>query len=151
MAKQTKKHSLGFGGTYEVSDAEEKKPIDAKAVNKAGLIPELVVRFPIIVELQKLELEDLKRILVGPKNSITKQYQNLMDIDGISLEFTDEALDYIAEKAYKNNTVARGLKAIIEKNMTEFMFEAPNKNINSVKTSVKDGKLQSRTRKEKVA
>lgn len=91
-----------------------------------GLIPELCGRFPVITYMNKLDHEALKRILIEPKNALIKQYVRLFEIDGIKLEFTDETLDYIVDKAIELNLGARGLRSIIEKIMNSAMFDFPS-------------------------
>ncbi len=93
---------------------------------KYGLIPELVGRAPAIATLDALDREALRRILTEPRNALVKQYQALLRYDGIELEFTDDALDAIAEKALARKTGARGLRAIMEEVMLDLMFEAPS-------------------------
>jgi len=124
MKKELKKQALGFGSVCEETETKKEK-IDAKAIVKQGMIPELVGRLPIIVELNELTKDDLKRILVEPKNAITKQYQNLFSLDGKELVFGDSALEYIANEAIERGTGARGLKTILEETLTDIMFELP--------------------------
>ena len=92
-----------------------------------GLIPELVGRLPVIVSLESLNEEALVRILLEPKNSITKQYQKLFDLENVGLTFDHEALRAVARKALKRGTGARGLRAILETVMTDTMYELPNR------------------------
>jgi ATP-dependent Clp protease ATP-binding subunit ClpX len=94
---------------------------------KFGMIPELVGRIPIICALDELNVEDLVRILTVPKNSLLKQYQHLLRLDGVDLRFTDGALKQIAIEAMEKKTGARGLRAIMEKLMTKVMFECPDR------------------------
>ncbi|MDP5272674.1 ATP-dependent protease ATP-binding subunit ClpX [Chengkuizengella axinellae] len=94
---------------------------------KYGLIPEFVGRLPVISSLNKLDETALVRILKEPKNSLVKQYQKLLEIDGVELEFEDNALNEIAKEAIKRNTGARGLRAIIEGVMLDVMYEVPSK------------------------
>ena len=82
---------------------------------------------PVIVGLENLDEEALVKILRQPKNSLEKQYKRLFELDGVELEFTDEALSAIAAQAIKRNTGARGLRSIIEENMTQIMFEIPSR------------------------
>ncbi len=91
-----------------------------------GLIPELVGRFPVVTYLSPLDKGALKRILTEPKNAITKQFTKLFDLDGISLVFTDEALDFVVDKAIEFKVGARGLRSILEAIMTDAMFELPS-------------------------
>lgn len=93
---------------------------------KYGMLREFVGRFPVITQTSKLTKEELKRILVEPKNSILKQYEKLLKIDNINVEFTDDFLDEIANSALKNGTGARGLRNFIENAMEEVMFDAPD-------------------------
>ncbi|PYI52196.1 ATP-dependent protease ATP-binding subunit ClpX [Paenibacillus flagellatus] len=103
---------------------------------KFGLIPEFVGRLPVISTLEPLDEPALVRILTEPKNALVKQYQKLLEMDNVSLEFTPEALDAIAKEAIKRNTGARGLRAIIEGIMLDVMFEVPSRDdvINCVVT-----------------
>lgn len=149
MHKDIKKNRLGFGDNM-VEDVEEHK-IDSKALVKQGMIPELVGRLPIIVELNDLTEEDLKRILIEPENSITKQYQKLVALDGVDLEFSDEAIAFIARKSFENKTGARGLKTIIEGFMTDLMFKIPDENYEKVVVTVKDNKLSYSIAEKQVA
>jgi ATP-dependent Clp protease ATP-binding subunit ClpX len=91
-----------------------------------GLIPELIGRLPVVAHLNPLDPEALRRILTEPKNAITKQYQKLFDMEGIKLEFTDDALAYVVEQATAFKLGARGLRSICEAIMLEVMFNAPS-------------------------
>jgi ATP-dependent Clp protease ATP-binding subunit ClpX len=93
---------------------------------KFGMLPELVGRFPLRLELNELSTQDLKRVLVEPKNSIVQQYQELFSMDGIRLEFTDDAIESIAEKARNMGMGARGLRSVIDQPMVDLMFELPS-------------------------
>jgi len=90
-----------------------------------GLIPELVGRLPIIASLNEISEDDMVRILTEPKNSLIKQYQKLFSIDDVELNFEDDALRAIAAKSIKRKTGARGLRAILEENMIDIMYELP--------------------------
>lgn len=94
---------------------------------KFGLIPEFVGRIPVISTLEPLDEAALMRILTEPKNALVKQYQKLLEMDNVTLEFESEALEEIAKEAIKRNTGARGLRAIIEGIMLEVMYEAPSR------------------------
>jgi ATP-dependent Clp protease ATP-binding subunit ClpX len=94
---------------------------------KFGLIPEFVGRLPVISTLEPLDEEALVRILTEPKNALVKQYQKLLEMDNVGLEFDQESLDTIAKEAIKRNTGARGLRAIIESLMLDVMFEIPSR------------------------
>lgn len=99
--------------------------VEVEDLRKFGFIPEFIGRLPIIVSLQKLDEEMLVRILKEPKNAITKQYQKLLELDEVRLEFDDAALHAIAEKASEKELGARSLRAIIEDFMTDIMYEIP--------------------------
>ncbi len=94
---------------------------------KFGLIPEFVGRIPVIATLEALDEEALVRVLSEPKNALTKQYQRMFDMDGVALEFKEEALREIAREAIKRNTGARGLRAILERVMLEVMYDIPSR------------------------
>ena len=98
-------------------------PMDLK---KFGLIPELVGRFPVLTYLNPLDKEALRSILSEPKNSLVKQYQELLKMDGVELTFKEEALDAVVETAMEYNLGARGLRSIMESVMTNLMFELPS-------------------------
>lgn len=144
MKSEEPEKRLGFI-TYEVVK-EDKKPISAHDVVKQGIIPELMGRFPIIAELNRLEVEDLKRILVEPDNSVVSQYTELLDLDDIQLEFSESCLTKIAEKAYANKTGARGLKTIIENEMLDFMYEAPDEKGRIVFIEMENDKFRFKTK-----
>jgi ATP-dependent Clp protease ATP-binding subunit ClpX len=91
-----------------------------------GLIPEIIGRLPVLTYLQPLNREALRNILTEPKNALTKQYKKLMAMDGVSLSFEDEALDYIVDKALEYKLGARGLRGLMEAVMMDIMFELPN-------------------------
>ena len=93
---------------------------------KYGLIPEFAGRLPIIVALEELSKEALLRVLLEPKNSVIKQYQKLMKLDDVELEFEPEALDEIVAKAQERNTGARGLRSIVENALMNVMYETPS-------------------------
>lgn len=132
---------------------------------KFGLIPEFVGRLPVISTLEPLDESALVRILTEPKNALVKQYQKLLEMDNVALEFNAEALDAIAKEAIKRNTGARGLRAIIEGIMLDVMFEVPSRDdvINCVVTKevvmdkiapelkTKDGKSVAKNKKEESA
>ncbi|MBE6618432.1 MAG: ATP-dependent Clp protease ATP-binding subunit ClpX [Ruminococcaceae bacterium] len=102
-------------------------------VVKYGLIPELIGRLPVIVSLDSLDVDMLSRILTEPKNSLTKQYKALLDMDHVELIFEDGAIRAIAARAIERNTGARGLRSILEEIMLDIMYEVPSKeNVESV-------------------
>ena len=93
---------------------------------KFGLIPEFIGRVPVVVTLDSLDEEALIRILKEPKNSLTKQYDKLFELDGVQLEFQDEALETVARKSLERKTGARGLRAIMEGVIMDLMYEIPS-------------------------
>lgn len=93
---------------------------------KFGLIPELVGRVPVTVSLEMLDRDALIRILTEPRNAIVKQYQKMLELDGVELTFDKEALEAVAETSLKRKTGARGLRAIMENIMMDIMYKAPS-------------------------
>jgi ATP-dependent Clp protease ATP-binding subunit ClpX len=91
-----------------------------------GLIPEIIGRLPILTSLDPLDKEALRRILVEPKNAIIRQYKRMFELDGVELEFTDDALDLIVTKAVEYKLGARGLRSIVETIMLDVMFDVPS-------------------------
>ncbi len=122
--------TIGFNGNVMTKKEKQAgspyKDVTPHDVIKFGLIPELVGRLPIICALDNLDEDSLVRILCEPKNSLVKQYSKLFSLDGVTLEFSDDALKAIAAKAIGRNTGARGLRAIIEETMREAMYELPS-------------------------
>jgi len=118
---------LGFG--HEKKTKDEQKPtfdmVEPDDLVSYGLIPELVGRLPIIASLNEINEHDMVRILTEPKNSLVKQYKKLFSIDEVELNFEEEALLSIAKKALVRKTGARGLRAILEENMIDIMYELP--------------------------
>lgn len=100
--------------------------VDATDVKAFGLIPEICGRFPVITYLDSLDRGALKRILLEPKNALIRQYTRLMEMDQVALEVTDEAIDFIVDKAVELKMGARGLRNIVERIMTQAMFELPS-------------------------
>jgi ATP-dependent Clp protease ATP-binding subunit ClpX len=92
-----------------------------------GLIPELVGRLPVVVSLEALDEDALMRILVEPKNALTKQYKKLFELENVGLTFDNEALRAVAQRALKRGTGARGLRSILETMMTDIMFDLPTR------------------------
>lgn len=127
LKRKQGKNVLGFG--HEKKTKDEKKPtfdmVEPDDLVHFGLIPELIGRLPIIASLNEITEEDMVRILTEPKNSLTKQYQKLFSIDNVTLNFEEEALLAIAKKSLKRKTGARGLRAILEENMIDIMYELP--------------------------
>lgn len=97
-----------------------------------GLIPEIIGRLPILTYLNPLDREALRRIMVEPKNSITKQYVKLFDMDGVKLKFEDEAIEYIVDKAIEFKLGARGLRSLAESVMVDFMYTIPSEKVENL-------------------
>lgn len=122
--------SIGFNA--QIKDKKESeigvllKQVQPEDLTKFGLIPEFVGRVPINVSLDPLDEEALVKVLTEPKNAIVKQYKKLFELDGVKLEFEDDALKAIAHKAYTRKTGARGLRSILEKLMNDIMFVIPS-------------------------
>ncbi|WP_206811019.1 ATP-dependent Clp protease ATP-binding subunit ClpX [Paradesulfitobacterium ferrireducens] len=125
------KKVMGFGAEIQkksdVKIGETLKQILPMDLLKYGLIPEFVGRLPVIVTLDALDEEALVRILTEPKNALVKQYQKLLELDGIALEFKEDALTAISEEAIRRNTGARGLRAIVEEIMMNAMYDLPSR------------------------
>ncbi|HSU03803.1 MAG TPA: ATP-dependent Clp protease ATP-binding subunit ClpX [Nocardioides sp.] len=125
------KKSLGF--TAEMRSSAERSADDLLAqvrpedLTKFGLIPEFIGRLPLIASVNKLDREALVQILTEPRNALVKQYQKLFDLDGVELEFTDEAINSIADAALERGTGARGLRAIIEEVLLYVMYDVPSR------------------------
>lgn len=127
---RTDKSAIGFDSPVESRKNRDVGKLFAQVqphdLLKFGIIPELVGRMPVVTCLQSLTEDDLVRIMVEPKNAITKQYQKLLEMDGVLLEVTDDAMRAIAQKAIERQIGARGLRAIMEKIMTNIMFRIPS-------------------------
>lgn len=130
IESRTDKSAIGFDAPVESKKKRNIGKLFSQVqphdLLKFGIIPELVGRLPVITALQDLKKEDLVRILVEPKNALTKQYEKLFAMDHVSLEFTPEALDAIAQKAIERQIGARGLRAVMEQTMTKIMFAIPS-------------------------
>ena len=130
IEKRIDQKSIGFN--VEIAEKHEDdidkllEQVLPQDLVKYGLIPELVGRVPVIVSLEMLDKEALIRILTEPRNAITKQYQKMLELDGVELTFDDEALEAIAETSLKRKTGARGLRAIMENVMMDIMYKAPS-------------------------
>lgn len=127
---RTGEKAIGFGtkieSKKEINKYEVFKELLPQDLLKFGLIPEFIGRLPIIATLEDLDREALIRISTEPKNSLVKQYKKLLEIDGVELEFTREALEAIVDKAIERKTGARGLRSIIEEIMRDIMYDVPS-------------------------
>lgn len=158
--RNNKGKSIGFGADVKGVDDDCKvdiSDVQQEDLSTFGLIPELIGRLPIITVLNPLSKNDLKNILVQVKNALTKQYQELFRMDGVKLEFEDDALDRIAHKAMERHTGARGLRSILENAMRDLMFQIPDqadiKKV-TITSDYIDGKADAliyRTKKNKIA
>ncbi len=134
IKERTGKNAIGFGTVIqsekEINKYEIFKELLPQDLLKFGLIPEFIGRLPIIATIKELDKEALIKILVEPKNALVKQYKKLFEFDNVELEFEQEALETIVDKAIERKTGARGLRSIIEEIMRDIMFEIPsNSNI----------------------
>ncbi len=131
IEKRTGQKALGFGAEirskkdFEIGELLEK--LETQDLLKFGLIPEFVGRLPVVVSLHELTEEVLVRILSEPKNALAKQYHKLFELDGVELEFNEDALASIAKLAIERKTGARGLRSIIEKVMMDIMYDIPSR------------------------
>ncbi|MDJ1111413.1 MULTISPECIES: ATP-dependent Clp protease ATP-binding subunit ClpX [Staphylococcaceae] len=136
---------IGFTGIKEqgIDEATLLSQIKPEDLQSYGLIPEFIGRIPVVANLEQLDVDALKNILTQPKNALVKQYKKMLEIDGVSLEFTDEALTAISELAIERKTGARGLRSIIEESMLEVMFSIPSrtdvKKVVITKETIEDG------------
>ena len=134
--------SIGFNA--EIVDKNQRSLDDLllqvmpQDLTKYGLIPEFIGRVPVVVSLRLLDEQALVKILSEPKNALTKQYEKLFELDDVKLEFTDDALLAIAKEAVERKTGARGLRSIIEKVMTDIMYEIPSDDTIGICTITKD-------------
>jgi ATP-dependent Clp protease ATP-binding subunit ClpX len=121
------KTGIGFNAAVQkLEDNELYHQVTHEDVQKFGLIPELVGRLPIIATLDVLDVGALVKIMKEPKNAIIKQYQKIMKMDGVKLEFEEEAIEAIAQEAFKTKTGARGLRSILENIMLDVMYRIPD-------------------------
>jgi ATP-dependent Clp protease ATP-binding subunit ClpX len=129
IAQRNKGTAMGFGADVKDPDArgvgELFMELEPEDLLKFGLIPEFVGRLPVIATLTDLDEAALVTILTDPKNALVKQYQRLLEIEGVKLTFTADALVAIAKRAIKRKTGARGLRSIMEDILLDTMFELP--------------------------
>lgn len=129
IALRLNQHVVGYGKNSEQQKVERERllhfvaPQDLKSY---GLIPEIIGRLPILTNLEPLSRDALLRILIEPKNAIVKQYKKLFEMDGVKLEFDQDALEYVVDKAIEYKLGARGLRSIVESIMIDAMFEIPS-------------------------
>ncbi|MBF0610343.1 MAG: ATP-dependent Clp protease ATP-binding subunit ClpX [Magnetococcales bacterium] len=131
--RSAKHHGIGFNAEVKVGGSEGKinellPLLEPEDLLQYGLIPEFIGRLPVVAVLEELDLEDLIRILTQPRNALIKQYQRLLELESITLSFTEDALKAVANKAIKRKSGARGLRAILETALLDLMFNAPTMN-----------------------
>ncbi|PPR14844.1 MAG: hypothetical protein CFH43_01044, partial [Proteobacteria bacterium] len=130
ISQRLRKKSIGFNA--EIDEKEEKgtgewlAEVEPQDLHQFGLIPEFIGRLPVVATLEDLDVPALVQILKEPKNALTKQYQELFNMDNCQLTFTDDALEAIAKRAVERKTGARGLRAILEGILLDTMFELPS-------------------------
>ncbi|MDR3911488.1 MAG: ATP-dependent protease ATP-binding subunit ClpX, partial [Sutterella sp.] len=132
ISRRTERAEMGFGGRVFSKDGDKSltkvySQVEPADLVKYGLIPELVGRLPVIAALQELDEEALIAILTKPKNAIVRQYQALLGMEDVELEFTPDALKAVAEKAIARKTGARGLRSIVEGVLLDAMFDIPTR------------------------
>ena len=128
----------------QTSDTDDSSNIGTEDILNYGFIPELVGRLPIIATLEALDIHSLIQILTEPKNSLTKQYQHLFELDEINLEFTDKALEIIAQKCMESQTGARSLRQYVEEILLDVMYELPSRSHAATCTVDEDAALMIR-------
>ncbi len=130
IESRTDKSAIGFDAPVQSRSKRDIGKLLAQVqphdLIKFGIIPELVGRMPVITSLQDLKQADLVRILTEPKNALTKQYEALLAMDNVELEFLPEALETVAQKAVDRQIGARGLRAVMEETMTDIMYQIPS-------------------------
>ena len=130
IQRRTDASAIGFGSKLHDASAQEKqnllRKVEPDDLVKFGLIPELIGRLPVVTVLDPLDEDALVRVLKEPKNSVIKQYQTLMDMDNVDLEFTDEALRAVAQKTIERKSGARGLRSVMEEILIPIMYQVPS-------------------------
>lgn len=134
IAQRLNTRAMGYGrvDTESIDRENMLKYVQPQDIRSFGLIPELVGRLPVLTHLEPLSREALRNILTEPKNAIVSQYKAMLAMDGVELEFADEALEYIVDKAVEFKLGARGLRSICEAVMKELMYEAPSSDMKRV-------------------
>ena len=128
ISNRSGRRGIGFGAPLkEAEQADVIEDVMPEDLLKFGLIPEFIGRLPVLTTVSELDSEALVRILTEPKNALMKQYERMFEIDGVELEFTDEAVEAVAEQAILRGTGARGLRAIMEEVLQPVMFDVPSR------------------------
>ncbi len=130
IEKRINSRNIGFNAhvtsQQERNEIDLLKDIEAHDVVKYGLIPELVGRLPVMISLDQLDVDGLMRVLTQPKNALIKQYTHLFNLEGVTLEFDNDAIQAVAEAALKKNIGARGLRSVMEATLMQLMYEIPS-------------------------
>lgn len=129
IAQRLNTHVVGYKASHEVAKVDKNnfiQYITPQDLKSFGLIPEIIGRLPVLTYLNPLDREALRQILTEPKNSVIKQYKKLLSMDKVDLQFEEEVLDYVVDKAVEFKLGARGLRSIVETIMMDVMFEAPS-------------------------
>ncbi|MDR1394498.1 MAG: ATP-dependent Clp protease ATP-binding subunit ClpX [Bifidobacteriaceae bacterium] len=128
IAQRVGRHGIGFGAPLHIAGAENDfDDVHPEDLLKYGLIPEFIGRMPVIATVSPLNKESLQQILTEPRNALIKQYQKMFELDEVDLQFTDDAIEAIAEQAMLRGTGARGLRAILEEILQPLMFDLPSR------------------------
>tara|TARA_Y100001970_G_scaffold93702_3_gene118203 strand:+ start:684 stop:1967 length:1284 start_codon:yes stop_codon:yes gene_type:complete len=135
------KFSIGFSNKVVKENSKDFELLETRDLLRYGFIPEFIGRIPLVVGLSDLSVEQLKQVLIEPKNALVKQYAKLFELDDIDLKFTESALQITAEMAIERKSGARGLKSIIEELLLDVMFELPNMN-NAKKCVINEETIQ---------
>jgi len=139
---------VGFKSNNNIKSADKHDYLYSKIhpedLINYGMIPEFVGRVPLVATLSELKESDLVRILIEPKNALTKQYKKLFEIDNIELEFSDSALKYLAQKAMEKKVGARGLRGVLGELMTDIMFYLPDDSVGKIRLTEKNIKDKNR-------
>jgi len=145
IAQRLNTHVVGYNSVQNVAKIDKNdlmKYVVPQDLKSFGLIPEIIGRLPVLTYLNPLDREALRRILVEPKNSIIKQYEKLFAIDGVTLKFTEDSLEFIVDKALEYKLGARGLRSIVESVMMDAMFEIPSRRIKNFEVTLDYAKQQ---------
>ncbi len=139
ISKRIKKQAIGYqsaNASVSVDNENLLQYVIPKDVKDYGLIPEIIGRLPVVTYMDTLDKKTLRAILTQPKNAIIKQYQRLFEMDGVSLVFSEDALDFIVDKALEYDLGARGLRSLCETILTDAMFEIPSNNSKELKVNI---------------
>jgi ATP-dependent Clp protease ATP-binding subunit ClpX len=131
IVDRSDKSGIGFGAQVKGEDERSSigdtlRQVEPEDLIKYGLIPEFVGRLPVVATLEELDVDALVQILTEPKNSLTKQYTKLFEMEGVEVDFRDDALRAVAEKAMERKTGARGLRSILESVLLHTMYDLPS-------------------------